>query len=240
MPAPGERLLANIWACALVLGTLAAVAFLTFPEIDLNVSRVFHTGPGEFFGQSNDWVKLSRNLFLGMFYVCIAISLAGLIMTRVRAGSWLRLSRTHWLFLAICLAVGPGVVTNLVLKDHWGRARPKQVIEFGGVKAFTPPLIPSDQCPNNCSFVSGEAASIFLPFYALGLVMPQWTLVLMVAGTLFGFASGLVRISQGAHFLSDVIFAGVFMALTAVAVHRAMFGRVPLARPDHGALAKTP
>jgi lipid A 4'-phosphatase len=88
--------------------------------------------------------------------------------------------------------------------------------------------------------VSGEAASIFIPFYALGLVMPQWTVVLMVAGTLLGFASGLVRISQGAHFLSDVIFAGVFMALTAVAVHRAMFGRVPLERLDRGALAKTP
>jgi lipid A 4'-phosphatase len=50
-------------------------------------------------------------------------------------------------------------------------------------------------------------------------------------GTLCGFAAGLVRISQGAHFLSDVIFAGVFMALTAVVVYRAMFARVPLKGP---------
>ena len=132
-----------------------------------------------------------------------------------------------------------GVVTNLVLKDHWGRARPKHVVEFGGAKTFTPPLIPTDQCPNNCAFVSGEAASIFMPFYALGLVMPQWSAVLLVVGTLGGLAAGLVRISQGAHFLSDVVFAGVFMALTALVLHRAVFGRAPLEEPDPGALAKT-
>jgi len=219
---------------------LATLAFLAFPEIDLSVSRAFHTGPGEFSGQSLGWVKMSRSLFLGLFYLCIAISLAGLVMTRAKARSWLGLSGAHWLFLAVCLAMGPGVVTNLILKDHWGRARPKQVLEFGGTKTFTPPLIPSDQCPNNCSFVGGEAASIFLPFYALALVVPQWTAVLLVTGTLLGFASGLVRISQGGHFLSDIVFAGIFMALTAVVVHRAMFGRVPLERPDPGVLAKTP
>jgi len=124
--------------------------------------------------------------------------------------------------------MGPGILANVVLKDHWGRARPKQVVEFGGAKTFSPPLIPTDQCANNCSFVSGEAAAIFMPFYAAGLVVPQWSATLLAAGTVCGFAAGLVRIAQGAHFLSDVIFAGVFMAMTAVLAHRAVFGHTHL------------
>ena len=43
------------------------------------------------------------------------------------------------------------------------------------------------------------------------------------AGTSGGLAAGVAStaMSQGAHFLSDVIFAGVFMALTVLAVHNA-------------------
>lgn len=236
----GNEWAANLWICSLALWVLAGIAFLAFPEFDLSVSRAFHVGSGTFYGQSLGWVRMLRNLFVGVFYLCIAISLAGLLMTRRRTRSWLRLTGRQWLFLAICLAMGPGVITNLVLKDHWGRARPKQVVEFGGTKTFTPPLIPTDQCANNCSFVSGEAASIFMPFYALGLVMPQWTAALLVAGTLGGLAAGFVRMAQGAHFLSDVVFAGVFMALTAIMVHRAVFGPATIEGPDRDAVTKTP
>ena len=35
--------------------------------------------------------------------------------------------------------------------------------------------------------------------------------------------TGLIRISQGAHFMSDVVFSGVFMALTAAAVYHLLF-----------------
>jgi lipid A 4'-phosphatase len=240
MPAHGNILRTNLLASSLALGVLAGIAFLAFPEIDLIASRVFHVGSGTFSGQSLGCLEMLRRFFVGVFYLCIATSLVGLIITRGRERSWQRLTGAQWLFLAICLAMGPGVVTNVVLKDHWGRARPKQVVEFGGAKTFTPPLIPTDQCANNCSFVSGEAASIFMPFYAAGLLIPQWATVLLIGGTLLGFVAGLVRMSQGAHFLSDVIFAAVFMGSTAAMAHRAVFGRVPLERPDHGDLAKTP
>jgi lipid A 4'-phosphatase len=236
----GKALRTSLLVSSLAFGVLAGIAFLAFPEIDLIASRVFHVGSGTFSGQSLGWVQMLRSLFVGVFYLCIATALAGLVITRGRTRSWLHLTGAQWLFLAICLAMGPGVVTNIVFKDHWGRARPKQVVEFGGAKTFTPPLIPTDQCANNCSFVSGEAASIFMPFYAVGLLMPQWAAVLLVGGTVLGFMAGLVRMSQGAHFLSDVIFAAVFMALTAAIAHRAVFGRATLERSDHAALAKTP
>jgi len=44
----------------------------------------------------------------------------------------------------------------------------------------------------------------------------------VIAGTVGGLATGLVRMAQGAHFLSDIVFAGVFMALTVLVVQRLM------------------
>lgn len=127
----------------------------------------------------------------------------------------------HFLFVASCLAIGPGAVTNLAFKDQWGRARPREIVEFGGAKIFTAALIPANQCRKNCSFVCGEASSIFMIFFAPGLLFWRRSALLLGTGLLAGSAAGLIRIAQGGHFLSDVVFAGIVMALTAVAVHQA-------------------
>jgi lipid A 4'-phosphatase len=222
--ARGSKFPMGFVICSLVVGVAAGALFLAYPEIDLAVTRMFYSG-GVFAGQSASWVVGLRIVFVVVFWLCVAAAAAGLWMTRDRKGLWLNLTFPQWLFLAICLAMGPGVVANLILKDHWGRARPRQVAEFGGAKTFTRPLIPTNQCPRNCSFVSGEAAAIFLPFYAVAFVAPQWAGALVAAGTLLGLASGAVRMSQGGHFLSDVIFAGVFMALTVALVYWAVLGR---------------
>jgi lipid A 4'-phosphatase len=47
----------------------------------------------------------------------------------------------------------------------------------------------------------------------------------VAVGTVVGAAAGFVRIAQGGHFLSDVVFAGLLMALTALLVHGLMFWR---------------
>jgi lipid A 4'-phosphatase len=237
MSAFGRTWPASLWFYACAFGLLATMVFLWFPKIDLSISGAFHVRSGTFSGQSLQWVQALRGSFTGAFYLSVAISLAGLVLTRNRTRRWLSLDDKQWLFLAICSGMGPGVLANVVLKDHWGRARPKQVVEFGGAKTFTPPIIPTDQCANNCSFVSGEAAAIFMPFYGLGLIVPQWTTTLLVAGTVCGIAAGFVRVAQGAHFLSDVIFAGVFMAMTAGLIYRAMFGRSHLEDPNGSFLA---
>ena len=107
-----------------------------------------------------------RNAFVAFYFGSIALAIVGIVLTRKSVRPWLHWRLPHWAFLAICLVVGPGLVANTVLKDNWGRARPKHVAEFNGASTFTPPLLPARECHRNCSFVSGEAASIFLPFYA--------------------------------------------------------------------------
>src|SRR5271156_4594628 len=40
--------------------------------------------------------------------------------------------RRGCLAMVLTLVIGAGLITNVILKGHWGRPRPKQVIEFGG------------------------------------------------------------------------------------------------------------
>jgi lipid A 4'-phosphatase len=211
------------WIGLSTAAALAAALFLAMPWIDLAVARMLYAPGAGFAGQHVARVDGLRNAFRGFYIGAIVLCVAGLLLTWRARPQWLRLGRLHWLFMAVCLAVGPGLIANLILKDQWGRARPRQVVEFGGTKAFTPPLLIADQCKRNCSFVSGEAASTFVVPYALAILVSRWSLALVLAGTVGGLAAGFVRMAQGAHFLSDVVFAGVFMGLTVLVVARLMF-----------------
>jgi lipid A 4'-phosphatase len=118
------------------------------------------------------------------------------------------------IFLLFTLGIGPGLFVNSVLKDHWGRARPSHVTEFGGHRKFTAAFVISDQCKTNCSFVSGDASLGYFGLAFFFIARRRRTFIAgasILAGTLFG----LVRMAQGAHFLSDVIFSGVFTFLAA-------------------------
>lgn len=215
------------WLPLLLIGGVALVAgaiFLTKPDLDLIAGSYFYKGGGRFIGQEEGWIVFLRLVFIIFFWACVAMAIAGLVITRKPGTSWLGFTAPHWLFLGICLGVGPGLVANLMFKDQWGRARPKQVVEFGGSRTFTPPILFSKECPRNCSFVSGEASSTYVPFFAAAVMIPQAAVPLAAAGVAMGLAAGAVRMAQGGHFLSDVIFAGVFMALTVLIVRRIMFG----------------
>ncbi len=197
----------------LAVGGIAGAAFLSVPEIDLAVARALYSVDTGFVGRHLFGVYALRQAFIVLYSGAIVLSIAGLALTWRRYPHWLRLGKMHWLFLGACLVAGPGLVANIVFKDQWGRARPRQIVEFGGTKAFSPPLLRTNQCERNCSFFSGEAASTYVVFYAAAALFPQWATTLVLAGTVGGLVTGAVRMSQGAHFLSDIVFAGVFMAL---------------------------
>jgi len=213
---------ARLWVATLAIGIVAGAVFLAMPEIDLAAARLFYAQETGFVGRRLVWVEALRQAFIVLYFGTVALCLYGLLSIWRGRPQWLRLDRIQWLFLGACLAVGPGLIANLVLKDQWGRARPTQIVEFGGRKQFTPPLVMTDQCGRNCSFVSGEASSTYVTFYAAAALFPQWSVALVVAGTAAGLANGLIRMAQGAHFLSDIVLAGVFMALTVLGLRELM------------------
>lgn len=199
---------------AVIAAAGVAVAASLTPGLDLAVARMFYLGDRQFLGEGVKVVQLLRFILLGAYVgACLAV-VVGLITTRMNPRGWLSLTFSQWLFFALCLGVGPGVVANLAFKDQSGRARPSQIVELGGKKQFSAAFAPSHQCVRNCSFVSGEASSMFVMFFAAACVWRRRWRALTAAGLAAGGLAGLIRMMQGAHFLTDVVFAAVFMAMT--------------------------
>jgi lipid A 4'-phosphatase len=197
-------------AVYVALFVLAAIVFDLFPQTDLWASAQFYRG-GFFLSDR----PVLQFVYHFVFYVTDALSILlplALLVILLRRRPLLGLTRLSAIFLIAALAIGPGVVVNSALKDHWGRARPSQILQFGGTKQFTPPLEPTDQCDRNCSFPAGHPATGFY-FVAFALLIPaaRSRRVVFAASLAAGLVIGLVRMGQGGHFLSDVVFSGLIV-----------------------------
>jgi membrane-associated phospholipid phosphatase len=113
----------------------------------------------------------------------------------------------------VTMAVGPGLLVNVLLKDHWGRPRPIDVTQFGGNEHFVPWWDPRGDCDKNCAFVSGDVSGAFWTVAPAALAPPQWRALAYGAALALGLGMAAVRVMAGGHFASDVIFAGVFTFL---------------------------
>lgn len=198
----------------------AAFFFLVFPEMDLWVSTWFYRPTEGFFLRDSLWARLFYKGSPILVNIWMII-LTAMVMLSFRQ-QYRRLRRPA-LFLLTVILLGPGLVVN-ILKDHWDRARPGHVVEFGGDRQFTPAWVISDQCEDNCSFVSGHASGAFA-LMALAWVVPLRRRFWLVTGVLWGTHMGVVRILQGGHFLSDVVFAGMIVYFTADLLARWVFYR---------------
>jgi membrane-associated PAP2 superfamily phosphatase len=122
-------------------------------------------------------------------------------------------------FLVATLALGPGLLTNVILKDHWGRPRPIDVTQFGGDQHFVAWWDPRGDCPGNCSFVSGDVSGAFWTIAPAALVPLPWRGLAYGAALALGAGMAALRIMAGGHFFTDTVFAGVFTFLIIWIVH---------------------
>ena len=207
----------------LIVTSVAQAIFASVPEIDLWVSRLFYDPEAGFALREN---ALLRELRYALIYAVWIFGLPAFFM--MIAAYWgrgpYRIGPRPWAFASAGLILGAGILVNGVLKSHWGRARPADVVEFGGTKTFTPPFEITDQCLRNCSFTSGEAASISsLVLIALVLGWPRtgrlarWALVTILVPIAVGGSA--LRVMTGRHFLSDVLFSILFCALILVGLY---------------------
>lgn len=207
----------------LVLFVIGAL-LVAFPQLDLAIAGFFYDPFDGFYLRTNPFVRF---VFKGVDYVTWTVGV-GLVLFVVAAWTFWRhrdycmRQRRAALYLLLVLIVGPGLLVNTLFKDQWGRARPSQVEQFGGEKQFTRAAIPTDQCEKNCSFVSGHASVGFF-FLALAYVWPRRRILWLAVGTGLGLGIGLIRMTQGGHFFSDVIFCGIVVYLTARVLHALIF-----------------
>ncbi len=191
-----------------------ALLFVLAPGVDLWFSGLFYREGVGFYLRDAVWVRALYDMVHPLAVALIVGLLLLLVHNLVRRRALGPFDVRAVLFMLALLAVGPGLVVNVVFKDHWGRARPRDVVEFGGTRTFTPAFVISDQCERNCSFVSGHASLPFA-FVGLGYLLRRRRWAVFAGAAMFGGLVGLGRIIQGAHFLSDVVFSGVFVFFVA-------------------------
>ncbi len=219
-----------LWHAGLPLALLLAgtVLFRLLP-LDLDISAKFYDEKtaGWPVGQSAPWQQLYD------FGNHPAFVLSGAGLALLAAGAFLRQAkpwRRAGLFLVLVMLIGPGLITNSLLKEYWGRPRPRMVQTLGGEYAFEPVLTYDATSPGK-SFPSGHAAAAFyltaLYFVALHRRWPGWVRwSCLLAGLAFGTLMGMARIVQGGHFASDVLWAAAIVWLVACACARGIL-RVP-------------
>lgn len=198
-----------------------AALFLAFPEIDLWAAGQFYSPERGFLFKGNAFFDLAKTSVEIVVVTLLLGSLFFLLPRRlgVVPAAWLSRRRAA-AYILLVLLLGPGLLVNAVFKDQWGRARPSQVEPLGGELRYTPAWVVSDQCRKNCSFVCGDASVgfVLLAFAFVSRHPRRWLVIGLLAGGFYG----LMRMGQGGHFLSDVIFSFYVVYFTAWLVHRFM------------------
>lgn len=213
-----------------IISLLAALVFGLWPAIDLRITALFYRPVTGFWLEQVPGVETFRNLIWDLTILAFVVALAGVVLA-IAGRPLMGVPLRDCAYLAVLYLLGPILLVNVILKTHWGRARPADVFDFGGGHHFTPFWQPTDQCLRNCSFVSGEVSATVVMTIAMLVVRPAldrllpkrsgqiWT----AAAYLLPLLVSVQRIVTGRHFTSDAVFAALFMialALVLVPIRR--------------------
>ncbi|MGB8146371.1 MAG: phosphatase PAP2 family protein [Chromatiaceae bacterium] len=212
---PRRRFLnAPVWLWLAFAGI--GVIFILLPQLDLAVSALFYS-PGVGFTARGTWFERLVHQSTYWFLVLGTPAMVGLWLAHRRG--WLRgslrglgIGGRDLAFLLLVLVLGPGLLVNGILKEHWGRARPLDCQEFGGTRAFSPAFVPSDQ--GGRSFSSGHASgSCYWVVVALVLAPRRRLWLWLALG--YSLLVAWARLAAGGHFLSDILVSWFIVALLA-------------------------
>lgn len=209
---------------ALAIAVVVGLVFGLYPELDLKIAAPWFDPARLGFWVRIDplylWIRL-----LGTYLVSAiaAIAVIAVIWKFIQPRRPMLIPGRAALFMIATLAIGPGLVTNVILKDNWSRPRPIDVTEFGGTSHFVPWWDPRGDCDTNCSFVAGEPSGAFWTIAPAALLPMPWRAIAYAAALGFGAVIGFGRAAAGGHFVSDVVFSGVFTFLVIWLVHGLLY-----------------
>src|SRR5665213_3160760 len=224
---------------ALVIAAVTGVIFALFPDIELQIARPFY-----------EFIDVNHNVFSLRFYepfawvrdsalwfsaLLVAPAVAALLIKLIHPRRKMLVSGRAVVFLISTLVLGPGLLVNVTLKNHWGRPRPVEVTQFEGTEHYVSWWDPRGDCPKNCSFVSGDVAGAIWTMAPAALAAPQWRALAYGAALALGAGMSVLRVMAGGHFITDTIFAGVFTYLIIWIVHGLIY-RWPATRLKDGAI----
>lgn len=188
-------------------------------SLDLNAAALFMGPSAHIHAAKWWWVELINLYTPAAFRTLVFLALLGWLLAS------LRYLRKNWrlplAFIVLAGSLGPGLLVNSGFKDNWQRARPYQVQPFGGTQQFTRAAVMTDQCNNNCSFVSGHVACGFF-LASIMLVHRRRQRMWGAIGVSVGVAIGFARMADGAHWLSDALWASPITLLCSWCIWKAL------------------
>ena len=206
----------------LAIAAVVGVIFGFYPDLDLKVAALF-------FDPKHGNYELRQSLIVfrdgGMWLVGILVAPAviALAVKLVFPRARFIMSARAAIFLAATLALGPGLLVNAILKDHWPRSRPIDVRPLGGADRFVAWWDPRGDCPKNCSFVSGDISAAIWTIAPAALAPPAWRPLAYGAALAFTAGISFQRMVLGGHFITDIVFAGVFTFLIIWLMHGLLY-----------------
>lgn len=190
----------------LLTGLVSLTFWLESQQADLRVAALAYEAPsGWFLANDEPWRWLYRWGTVPAFVVLIAVLFFWYRGLRdPRLARW----RPYLLVYALVPILGAGILVNTLLKEHTGRPRPREVVEFGGPWQYRPPLT-LGIAGKGRSFPCGHCTMGFV--FSTGIVFwnrsRKLAIGMLVGGMLYGGLMSAARIVQGGHFLTDALWA---------------------------------
>lgn len=200
----------------LLLALAVSLLLAALPSLDLALSRCFYGGDG--FPLKNAWWVAALQQGVSCVIGLGLAAVLGLFAFNRATGRRVRdVDGRAVAYVLLALLLGSGVIVNGVLKSGFGRARPRNVVQFGGSQQFSPAFAIAHECDANCSFSSGDVAGAFFSL-PLAYALFRKRRALLAAGA-FGAVVAFARIASGAHFLSDTVVSFFVMWIVADVLH---------------------
>ena len=197
----------NLFILSLITFCIAIIFISIGPSIDIFISSLFYSSAKDFILQDFSLIAIVvRKIFLPLtiFYI-LFLPIVSMFTPIKKIYFNYNFNIKTIVFIWISTFFNLIFIINVLLKNMWGRARPNDIIHFGGKDIFTPWFKFSQACSTNCSFVSGDAS---VGFAVIILFFITRNIIFFWVSLFFGIIFGIIRIMEGGHFLSDILVAG--------------------------------
>jgi lipid A 4'-phosphatase len=195
---------------------LAMTVVFYIIDLDIMLQNVFYDqSDGWYLARETPWNELRDYSSVPALLVSI-FALGGIILGyNIRRYAPYR---KIYLYLVVLMILGPGLIVNALLKDNFGRPRPRSITEYGGKYDYEAPLSYDASSPGK-SFPCGHASMGFY-FFGIYILFRKSRKYLARAGLytaiIFGSLIGVARMLQGGHFFSDVIYSAALLYILAL------------------------
>lgn len=208
--------------CVLLGIVLVTTVILLKTPIDIRIEEYFYGASSS----KMTWFLANRFPWKQLYsYASVPAVLTAIASTVVLILGYIKDKYTKYrlysIFLILALAIGPGLLVNLTLKNYWGRPRPVEIKAFGGKWDYQK-VLEKGTGGRGKSFPSGHASIgyYFFVFYFLFRRKNRAMAFLSLAlAFLYGTLLGVTRMSMGGHFLSDVLWSAFIVFSSALVLY---------------------